>query len=148
MASIKQELSSFRVPSAAAIASILIVENHVLLAHDLQQMVTEAGDEAVGSAASFDDAIRIAEAKLPQIELVDYKLNGNRDGITVARRLRTLGVKTVYVTANADDVRLIDCTTEIVPKPFDKVDLLRAIERVIASAEREPRAVPMQAADQ
>jgi len=40
------------------------------------------------------------------------------------------------VTASPDEVRLIDGISEIVPKPFNHYELLRAVERVIGSAMR------------
>jgi CheY-like chemotaxis protein len=101
-------------------------------------MVTDLGHEAVGIATGLDAAIRMAEAKRPDIALVDYRLKGHRDGVKVALQLRKLGVKIIYVTASADEVRLINGVAEIVPKPLDKLDLSRAVQRVIGSAEREP----------
>jgi DNA-binding response OmpR family regulator len=116
--------------------SILIVENDFLLADDLQHVLVAAGYEVVGTAADFDAALEIGRSRKPQLALVDYKLQGNKDGIIVARHLRQLGTKIIYVTANANEVRLIDGMTQIVPKPFDEAELLRAVRRVLTSAER------------
>jgi DNA-binding response OmpR family regulator len=106
-----------------------------LLAFDLQQVLSRAGHDVVGLAPSFDKALCLAEIAKPHLALVDYRLDGREDGVMVARHLRRRGTKVIYVTASADEVRLIDGKTEIIPKPFDPDDLLEAIERVITSAQ-------------
>jgi CheY-like chemotaxis protein len=117
------------------VPSVLIVEDDALLAYDLQQVLSRAGHDVVGVASSFEKALRLAEAAQPHLALVDYRLEGQEDGVMVARHLRQLGTKVIYVTGSADEVRLIDGRTEIIPKPFDPVQLLKAVERVIRSAE-------------
>lgn len=113
---------------------VLIVEDDAFIAMDLLSTLREGGHEAVGVARGFDGALALAHAERPNVALVDYRLQGGIDGITVARHLRRLGVAVVYVTGNDHEVRLIDGTAEIVRKPYDKQELLQAVERVMRSA--------------
>jgi two-component system, response regulator PdtaR len=115
-------------------ASVLVVEDDAILAYTLERILIEAGHEVVGTAASFARAVSIAGSTPPELALIDFHLSGPEDGTLVARHLRQLGTKIIYVTASADEVRLIDGTAEIVPKPFENDVLLKAVQRIIASA--------------
>ena len=116
------------------LASVLVVEDDAILAYALEQVLTKAGHRVLGTAASLARAVSIAARAPPQLALVDFHLSGRENGTLVAQHLRPLGTKIIYVTANADEVRLLDGSAEIVPKPFDDGALLKAVERVIASA--------------
>lgn len=116
-------------------ASVLIVEDDSILAYVLERTLAGAGHTVVGTAASLTKAVRIAASVTPELALVDFHLRGPENGALVAQHLRQLGTKIIYVTANADQVRLIDGVAEVVPKPFDDHVLLKAVERVIASAQ-------------
>jgi DNA-binding response OmpR family regulator len=111
-----------------------IIEDDAFLAQDLKQVLSDAGHEVIGIASSLDKALRIAKTAKPHLALVDYKIHGLEDGVMVARHLRRLGTKVIYVTGSAEEVRLIDGTTEIIRKPYDPVQLLNAVERVVQSA--------------
>jgi CheY-like chemotaxis protein len=115
-------------------ASVLVVEDDAILAYALDRILTKAGHEVIGTAASFRKAISIAASAPPDLALVDFHLSGPENGALVAQHLRQLGSKIIFVTASADEVRLIDGSAEIVPKPFDDDALLKAVQRVIASA--------------
>ena len=117
-------------------ATVLIVEDNLFLAHELEWVLSDAGHTVIGKAPSFDDVVRIAASQPPEIALVDHRLKGPRDGVSVARHLRSLGTKVIYVTAEADHVRLVNGeAAEILSKPYDTDDLIRAVARVVRSAE-------------
>jgi two-component system, response regulator PdtaR len=120
-------------------ASVLIVENDPILALHLQDVVTEIGHKVIGVAATFRRALELAGHNPPDLALIDYRLDGIMDGVVTARRLRErFGTKIVYVTASEHEVRLIDGSAVIVPKPLDENQLRQAVATVLASAEREP----------
>jgi CheY-like chemotaxis protein len=114
-------------------ALVLVVEDDSILAYVLERVLTKAGHDVIGTAASFAKAVSIAASVPPELALVDFHLSGPENGTLVAHRLRQLGTKIIYVTANAEQVRLIDGSAEIVAKPFKDDVLLKAVERVIAS---------------
>ena len=87
---------------------ILIVEDEAIVAHDLQQTLTEQGYDAFAVAASADEALLRAAERCPDLVLMDIRLKGMRDGISAALELRKrFGAPVVYLTAHADD-RTID----------------------------------------
>lgn len=112
---------------------VLIVEDDPISAMDVQAVLNEAGHSVIGTAPSHDRAIQIATASRPDIALVDFNLRSTRDGVVAARHLRRLGVKVVYLTGFAREVRLIDPNAVIVSKPYTPEAVLRAVEQVEAS---------------
>ena len=117
-------------------AKVLIVEDNYLLAAELEDALVEAGHTVIGKAPSFEDAVRTVASGPPDVALIDHRLKGPKDGIAVARHLRTLGTKVIYVTAEADHVRLVNGeAADIVSKPYTEDELILAVARVVRSAE-------------
>ena len=85
-------------------ADVLIVEDQVLIAIHLQDLVVEAGHQV--SAIAHDDAEALAAAarQRPAFALMDIRLARGVNGIDVARDLYTLyGVRCLFLSANIDD---------------------------------------------
>jgi signal transduction histidine kinase len=84
--------------------AILIVEDEAIVAYDIQQTLLDLGYDAFAIAASADEAIARAEARRPELVLMDIRLKGNQDGISAALTLRKrFGAPVIYLTAHADD---------------------------------------------
>lgn len=81
---------------------ILVVEDEVIVARDIQLQLTELGYETVGHAARGDEAIALAGALHPNLVLMDIQLAGDMDGIAAAHVMRTrFGLPVVFLTAFA-----------------------------------------------
>lgn len=88
-------------------ASILIVEDELLVAKDIQNRLTKFGYAVVGVVSSGKEAINKATEKNPDLILMDIHLKGELDGIEVAQVIYNgLNIPIVYLTANADDSTL------------------------------------------
>lgn len=86
---------------------ILVVEDEVIVARDLQQSLAELGYPDPAIAISADEAIARVLAAKPDLALMDIHLKGDRDGIDAADELRTrFDIPVVYVTAYADSTTL------------------------------------------
>jgi DNA-binding NarL/FixJ family response regulator len=84
-------------------ARVLIVEDEVLLAESLEDMLTEDGHEVCGKAITADDAVSLARTTHPDVVLMDIKLVGARDGIDAAQAIRgEQTCRVVFLTAYAD----------------------------------------------
>ena len=82
---------------------ILVVEDEPLIAEDLRARLERFGYEVTGTAATGEDAIRIASASPPDLVLMDIVLKGPMDGIETACRIRDgQGVPILFLTAWAD----------------------------------------------
>ena len=81
---------------------VLIVEDEVLIALELESLLADFGHETVGIAACADEAISLGLNLGPDLALVDIHLTDGPTGIEVARALSRGAATTVlFMTANA-----------------------------------------------
>lgn len=80
---------------------VLIVEDEVLLAAELEFLVEEAGYHAIGCAMSSDEAVDLARSLHPDLALVDVHLRDGPTGVDVVRKIRDdCGCVALFMTAN------------------------------------------------
>jgi CheY-like chemotaxis protein len=80
---------------------VLIVEDEVLLATELEFLVEEVGCHAVGLAMSSDEAVALACDLRPDLALVDVHLRDGPTGVDVARTIHDdCGGVALFMTAN------------------------------------------------
>jgi len=80
---------------------ILIVEDEVLLATELEYLLRELGCHTVGTAMNADEAVAMAEALNPDLALVDVHLEDGPTGVDAARRIKAdCGGVVLFMTAN------------------------------------------------
>ncbi|PPS42672.1 response regulator [Chroococcidiopsis sp. TS-821] len=125
-------------------ASILIVEDELLVAKDIQNRLTKFGYAVVGVVCSGKEAINKAIEKNPDLILMDIHLKGELDGIEAARLIYDdLNIPIVYLTANADDSTLERAkTTEpfgYILKPFKEKELKTTIEITLTKHQIEKK---------
>lgn len=81
---------------------ILIVEDEMITALDLDNELRSLGYEIAGLAKSGEEALRLTQESNPDLVLMDLQLFGHMDGVETAKRIQELkGVPIVYLTANA-----------------------------------------------
>lgn len=112
---------------------ILLVEDELLIARHIEQMLKNLGYQVEGVVESGEQALRAAEEKSPDLVLMDIRLKGQLDGIQAATRIWKLySIPIVYLTAFTDEDTLIKATLAepfgYLIKPFDEKELLVAIE--------------------
>jgi two-component system, response regulator PdtaR len=66
---------------------VLIVEDELLIAMDLEMAVTTLGHDVCGIAASANDVIAQAGAHQPDVTLMDIRLSGGSSGVHAAREI-------------------------------------------------------------
>jgi CheY-like chemotaxis protein len=80
---------------------VLIVEDEVLLATELEFLVEEVGCHPVGLAMSSDEALAMASDLRPDLALVDVHLRDGPTGVEVARAIADdCGGVALFMTAN------------------------------------------------
>lgn len=80
---------------------VLIVEDEVLLAVELEYLVTTSGAEPVGHAMTSPEAVSMAQALKPDLALVDVHLSDGPTGIDAAREMTGhCGAVVLFITAN------------------------------------------------
>jgi two-component system, response regulator PdtaR len=82
---------------------VLILEDDILVAWSLQEVLTLVGYEVSGIAATVHDALCLAEVTRPALAIVDVRLAGQRDGIEGAELLQQqFGVAVIFLTGEVD----------------------------------------------
>jgi CRP-like cAMP-binding protein/CheY-like chemotaxis protein len=113
--------------------SILVVEDEEIVATDIQEALEGFGYRVCGRASSGLAAISLAKEHLPNLVLMDIKLDGDMDGIEAAASIRSaLGIPVVFLTAYADDETLgrakITEPYGYILKPFKELELKMAVQ--------------------
>ena len=106
--------------------SILIVEDEIFVAMDIERILVDAGFQVIAIAADSDEAIAAAEAA--DIAFVDLNLRDGPIGPALARALgERYGVRVVYVTANPAQIDVpAENAIACIRKPFDDAAILAA----------------------
>ena len=85
---------------ARTISRILIVEDEPLVAFDNEHLLGDNGYQVVGTVDSLADAVRVLGEEPVDLVLSDIKLNGDGDGMDVARAAAAKNVPVLFVTGN------------------------------------------------
>jgi CheY-like chemotaxis protein len=122
---------------------ILIVEDEFIVADDLENQLTRLGHEVVGTAASGEEALAIADEKRPDIVLMDIQLEGPMTGVEAAKFIHnSTGAAVIFVTAFAAvfvrNPSQMTAPGICLSKPFSPVQLRAALESV-GGAVNKPR---------
>jgi two-component system, response regulator PdtaR len=82
---------------------ILIVEDDVLIANQIEAALADEGFGIAGIASTFEEALQLAEAQSPTLAVMDIRLAGDRDGIDTALELfRLHGIRCIFASAHSD----------------------------------------------
>ena len=90
-------------PPDHATISVLLVEDHVLVAEGLAAMLNATGDvRVVGTATTAADAVRLAAAEQPAVIVMDSHLPDGA-GADIAGRIREQQPQVAIVFLSADE---------------------------------------------
>ena len=121
------------------IGSILIVEDEVLIATDLERRLIKLGYTVCGKTTTGESALELVEENQPDLVILDVVLKGKLDGIAVANIIRSkCRTPVVFLTAHADVDRLQQARFThpfgLLVKPFQERDLQRTVELALYKA--------------
>lgn len=114
-------------------AKIMIVEDEWIAAEDTQYKLQDLGYIVSALASTGNEAIQKAKEDKPDLILTDIVIEGEMDGIEVAKQVYScFDIPFIYLTAYADDkilerIKITEPYGYIV-KPFTNEDLKIAIE--------------------
>jgi CheY-like chemotaxis protein len=120
---------------------VLVVEDEVLVAIEIESVVEELGLSPIGIAADATSALALADHA--ELALVDLNLldgpTGGPLGVTLAER----GVTVLFMTANPAQLgQGLPGTLGVLPKPVGEADLRNAVTYAIAHRERRDATPP------
>ncbi|PTY07357.1 hybrid sensor histidine kinase/response regulator [Opitutaceae bacterium EW11] len=119
-------------------ARILIVEDEMLVALDLERRMKKLGYDVCGVFTTGEEAVQETGARSPNVVLMDICLPGEIDGVEAARRIvEYYDVPVIYLSANADDITLkrakLTQADAYLLKPFRERELQIAIEMALVN---------------
>ena len=83
--------------------NILIVEDDMIIAMVLENMVKTLGHKVLGKATNGNDAISLARSLSPDIILMDIRLKGEMDGVEAIQIIKEeMTVSVIFITGNSD----------------------------------------------
>jgi CheY-like chemotaxis protein len=123
-------------PPKSRSARLLIVEDDVLLASAVQELLRDSGFEVVGTAGSAAAALSLAKDQNPQLALIDISLVGPIDGIELACRLRDeYRIPTIFLSGLADpearERALIAQPLGFLRKPYRASQVYNAVQKAL-----------------
>jgi PAS domain S-box-containing protein len=112
---------------------IFIVEDELVFADDLKEILEGHGYSVCGSVPKGEDALVLIPEKAPDLVLIDIVLAGKMNGIELAESLQaSMDIPFIYLTSNSEDETIASakCTRPYgyIPKPFDERSLFSTIE--------------------
>ena len=110
---------------------VLVVEDEMMIALDVQMMLEDNGYAVLGPAGAVEGALRLLDDTRPDVAVLDGNLRG-RPVVPVAQRLRDLGIP--FVLSSAYDIFPFDGSEalagiENVRKPATESRLIAALQR-------------------
>jgi DNA-binding NarL/FixJ family response regulator len=127
------------IPNETSPARLLIVEDDVLVASSLDELLSASGFDVVGIAGSAATAASLAGERHPQLALIDIRLVGPIDGIELACHFREqFRIPTIFLSGFADqetkERALLAKPLGFLPKPYRASQVFNLIDRALSEA--------------
>lgn len=115
-------------PAPLAGLSVLVVEDQLLIAMDVENVLAEHGAGFIDTAATSAEALRVLSRKVPSIAILDVNL-GMGTSIPIADRLTKLDIPFVFATGYGDAAIIPEAMAHVpvVRKPYDAPALIAAV---------------------
>src|ERR1700748_3650093 len=110
-----------------------IVEDEVIIAEGINSTLKQLGYAVAEPACNYTEALTMMAEEKPDLMLLDITLNGSKDGIDLAWKIKELyNIPFIFLTANADAATVKRAKETEPPaylvKPFNKDELYASIE--------------------
>jgi len=117
---------------------ILIVEDNVIIADDMQSMLEEIGYEIVDNVIVYEQAVEVLKSKQVDLVLIDIILASDKTGIDLGKHIReNYDIPFIFVTSNSDRATVENAKTVkpngYLVKPFEQQDLYTSIEIALSN---------------
>ena len=117
---------------------ILIVEDNVIIADDMQSMLEEIGYEIVDNVIVYEQAVEVLKNQQVDLVLIDIILASDKTGIDLGKHIRKhYDIPFIFVTSNSDRATVENAKTVqpngYLVKPFEQQDLYTSIEIALSN---------------
>jgi len=118
---------------------ILLVEDEIWIALDLERILVAAGYDVVRLAKEEMEALRLADATRPSLVLMDVRLRDGSDGIDAATKIyEKFGIRSIFLSAHLDERTRSRAALAhpyaLIEKPFELPALLKEISAALPGA--------------
>lgn len=115
--------------------NLLIVEDSVSYAIELEQIAEEIGFNVVGVVDNSADALEAVFSESPDLILMDISIKGKLDGIDIANRIQHLNIPILFITSFNDEETYQRAsqsnTIGYIVKPVDKITMASSLKLLI-----------------
>jgi PAS domain S-box-containing protein len=128
----------------AKMPKVLIADDEVIIAMQLEDTLKLEGYAVVGTALSGAESIEMAKRLRPDLVLMDIVMPGKLDGIAAAEIIKAeLEIPIIFLTAYAEN-QFVERAKQVEPlayivKPFQEREVLAAIEIALYKKEMDLR---------
>ncbi|PPK85387.1 LytTR family two component transcriptional regulator [Neolewinella xylanilytica] len=118
--------------------TIAVVEDEPIISADLGDRLTDLGYRVSGNYSSGEKALEQFKKSVPDLILMDVKLEGALDGVDTALAIRRFSqVPVIFLTSNSDEVTYRRARaarpSAFISKPFRGRDLAHAIDLALTA---------------
>ncbi len=123
---------------------VLLVENDPIIGYNSAAELERAGHHVIGPAVSEAEAEDLARREPADLALVDINLDGDEEGVRVARTFqREHHLTCLFVSGTPSAARANqDAAVGVLVKPYDSEDLTRSVDVAGAIGRGEPHEAP------
>jgi two-component system, LytTR family, response regulator LytT len=117
---------------------ILIIEDEDFFADMIKSMVKDMGHDVVGLAQTEAKAFKMIHETECDLVILDVNLEGNKEGLKLAKNLREEKIPFMFLTSFADSATLEEAKNSLpgsyLVKPFNEKELKASIEMALMHA--------------
>lgn len=124
---------------------VLIVEDEMLLAMDLEAIVLDCGHHVAGEAATLDDVAALPGDINPQLAFVDIHLARGSNGLDVSRLIQRRWPEALIIFVTANVSKIPDDFSGghgVIAKPFSHTGVAHAIRYLAEGVFDPPPSAP------
>jgi len=125
---------------ATDMKTVMVVDDDLMLADTIEDILTEAGYTVCGVAGSVAEAICLGERLNPELGVIDLRLAQGEWGTDIAAILRKhISFGVLYTTGSPEHPKLSTADGEAsLVKPFSSATLVASLRIVTALMQGEP----------
>ena len=127
------------------VMDVLIVEDEMLLAMDIEAIVEDAGHRVLAEAACLREVEELPSGIMPQLAFVDMNLANGSNGLEVCQLIQTRWPETiiVFVTANVSKIPADFAGGHgVIEKPFTNAGMVTALKYLADGVFDPPPSLP------
>lgn len=131
---------------------ILVVEDDVFIAEQLNAILTDLGYLVTGMAMSKETALTLIDQDPPDLVLLDIKMHGSNQGFGIAHHLNQYAkIPFIFVTSFSDKSTVTEASllkpVAYIVKPFNERDIFTTLEIAFSNRNQQQQFLTLNSDD-